>query len=277
MLADCHAHLDQYSPEELPGVLQRAREAGVGAIVVAGTTVESSSACVRLAETDPMLLAGVGVHPSDLTGPLDAAALDRLRTLASSSPRVVCVSEVGLDFGPGSPEPAVQFQALREQVRLARELRLPVIFHSREAPGRPELHGEVLRVLRQERGWEVGGAMHYFQADEATARECLELGFFVSLAKPLLRLPHLQALVAELPLEGIVLETDAFPQPFKTKRENWTEPRDVRQVAQLVAELKGLELSEIERATSVNLLAMVERAGAPGRRDVVARALGMDG
>ncbi len=275
MLADCHTHLDQFPSAEIPGVLQRAREAGVAAIVLAGTTLESSEACVGLTETDPMLLAGVGMHPSDLTGPLDGDALDRLRTLASSSPRVVCVSEVGLDFGPGSPAPSVQFQALRAQVRLAREMRLPIIFHSREAPGRPELYGEVLRVLRQERGWEVGGAMHYFQADEAIARECLDLGFFVSLAKPLLRLPHLQALVAHLPLEGIVLETDAFPQPFKAKRENWTEPKDVLQVAQMVAELKGLELSEVEQATSANLLAMVQRGGAPGRRDVVARALGM--
>ena len=276
MLVDCHTHLDQYDPAELPALLQRAREAGLGAIIAAGTTLESSEACVRLAEAQPMLLAGVGIHPSDITAPLDDETRDRLRALALSTPRVVCVSEVGLDFGPASPDMAVQFQALREQVRLATELRLPIIFHSREAPGMPELHQEVLRVLREEQGWEVGGAMHYFQADEATARECLELGFFVSLAKPLLRLPDLQRLAAALPLDGIVLETDSFPQPFKARRENWTEPKDVRLVARKLAELKGLDVAEVERVTSANLVSMMERAGAPGRREAVARALAVE-
>jgi TatD DNase family protein len=187
---------------------------------------------------------------------------------------VVAVSEVGLDFGPGSPDPSLQYQAFREQVRLARELGLPIIFHSREAPGRPELHREALRVLRQERGWEVGGAMHYFQADAATARECLDLGFLISLAKPLLRLPHIQEVVKQLPLESIVLETDSYPQPFKSRRENWTEPRDVALVAQKVADLKGIEVAEAAQATSENLVAMVSRAGAPGRADAVASVLG---
>jgi TatD DNase family protein len=222
-----------------------------------------------------MLLAGVGVHPSDLTGPLGREDVARLERLAASSHRVVCVSEVGLDFGPGSPDAAVQFQAFREQVRLAKGLRLPIVFHSREAPGRPELHSEALRVLREERGWEVGGAMHYFQADAATARMCLDLGFLISLGKPLLRMPHLQAIVADLPLNAIVLETDSFPQPFKAKRENWTEPRDVRAIAHRVADLKGLELTEVEAATTANLVAMVRRAGAAGPGEAMARALGV--
>ena len=92
-------------------------------------------------------------------------------------------------------------------------------------------------MLRQEEGWRVGGAMHYFQGDLATAQECVDLGFCVSLAKPLLRRPDLQAIATALPLESIVIETDSYPQPFKGAREKWTEPRDVRLVAERLAEL----------------------------------------
>ena len=146
-------------------------------------------------------------------------------------------------------------------MRLARDLRLPVIFHSRGLPNVPETHREVLRVLREERGWEVGGAMHYFQGDAAVAAECLDLGFHVSLAKPLLRLPHLQEVAAVLPLDGIVLETDSYPQPFKGKRERWTEPKDVREVAAKLAELKGTTLEEVAAATCDNLLRLYRRLG----------------
>lgn len=263
MLVDCHTHLDQYDDAELAGIVARAREAGVGLILVAGTTVDSSARCIAMANADPALLAGVGVHPTDVQEPWTDRVVARLRDLARSSPRVVAVSEVGLDFGERAPDLALQYRAFREQVHLARDLRLPVIFHSRGLPNVPETHREVLRVLREERGWEVGGAMHYFQGDASVAAECLDLGFHVSLAKPLLRLPHLQQVAAALPLDGIVLETDAYPQPFKGKRERWTEPKDVRDVAEKLAELKGTTLEDVAAATSDNLLRLYRRLGGP--------------
>jgi TatD DNase family protein len=269
MLVDSHTHLDDFHPEEMEGLLSRAQAAGVGAIVLAGTTLESSAACVQLAQTHPMLLAGVGIHPMDITSPIDDAVYGQLRDAANSTPRVVAVSETGLDFDIGAPDLAVQYQAFREQVRLAVELHLPVIFHSREIPGQPELHNEVLKVLRQEQGWQVGGAMHYFQGGAHDAQVCMELGMYISLAKPLLRQPALQEIAASLPLESIVLETDTYPQPFKGKRENWTEPKDVRQVAEKVAELKGITVEEVEEVTTANFIAMCTRSGAPGRSQVL--------
>ena len=270
---DSHTHLDDFPPEEIDGVLERARAAGVGAIVLAGTTLESTEACVELARSRPMLLAGVGIHPMDVTAPVDGECADALRRAAMSSPNVVTMSETGLDFDRGAPDLSLQYQAFRAQIRLGLELGLPVIFHSREVPGQPELHMEALKVLRQEQGWRVGGAMHYFQGDERSARECVELGFYVSLAKPLLRRPDLQAIAADLPLESIVLETDTYPQPFKGSRDKWTEPRDVPLVARKLAELKDVPVEEIERATTANFLSMCQRAGAPGRADAVRAAL----
>jgi TatD DNase family protein len=247
LLGDCHTHLDNYVADEMPGVLQRAREAGVAFIICAGTTLDSTRACIQLAHQHDMLYAGVGIHPMEARQPIDEDTYRELETLARDNPKVVCVSEIGLDFLPASPDHDIQFQVFREQIRLARSLKLPIIFHSRES------HAAVFRTLREEGAEAVGGAMHYFQADEATAREAIDCGFFISLARPLLRLPELQEVAKAIPLEHIVLETDAAPQPFKKYRHNWTEPRHVLAVAQRLAELKGISLEEVAAVTTGNL------------------------
>ena len=251
MLIDCHAHLDSFADDEVGQILERARVSGVGFVISAGTIVESSLRSVQLSRLYPDLFAGVGIHPMDIRGPVDEPTYHELRTIATSTDKVLVISEIGLDFMEGAPDRAVQYQAFREQIRLARELRLPIVFHSREA------HEETLRVLREEQAYEVGGVMHYFQADEATARKAIELGFFISLARPLLRLPELQQVVATLPLENIVLETDAAPQPFKAKRENWTEPRHLRPIAEKVAELHHKQVQEVEEQTQQNVARML--------------------
>ena len=249
-LIDCHSHLDSFSDEEIGQILIRAQDAGVGAVITAGTTLETSARAVQLATTFPAMYAGVGVHPMDLTGPIDEHAYGALHSLASSTNKVVTISEIGLDFMEGMPDRAVQYQAFREQIRLARELKLPIVFHSREA------HSETLKVLREERAYEVGGAMHYFQGDLGTARQAIDLGFYISLARPLLRLTELQEVAAQLPLESIVIETDAAPQPFKSKRESWTEPRHCRAVAEKLSELQHIPIEQIEEVTTQNALAM---------------------
>jgi TatD DNase family protein len=251
LLTDSHTHLDQFPPIEIPEVIGRAVEAGVGLIICAGTTLESSRACVEMTKRYPVIYAGVGLHPMDLKGPLDDATYREMAELASSNSKVVCVSEVGLDFLPTSPPREVQYQALRRQIGLARELKKPIIFHSRES------HPEMLQVLREERAEETGGVMHYFQGDMETARQVLDLGFYISLAKPLLRLPELQEVARGLPIERIVLETDCYPQPFKRHRHSWTEPHHVRMVAEKLSEINGVGVEEVEKATTRNLLGLL--------------------
>ena len=260
LIVDTHTHLDSFSDAEVSSILARARRVGVGAVISAGTTENTSRRAVELTSAFPDMFAGVGVHPMDLEGPIDDPAYARLHDMASSTGRVVVVSEIGLDFMEGMPDRAVQYQAFRRQIELARDLGLPIVFHSREA------HTETLRVLREERAYEVGGTMHYFQADARTAEEAIDLGFLISLARPLLRLPHLQEVAASLPLEHVVLETDAAPQPFKAKRENWTEPRHLRDVAQKLSELQGRDLREIEEATTQNVLRLFGEESALSRR-----------
>ena len=257
-LCDSHTHLDQYPPDELPQILERAGEAQVDFILCAGTSVASSRACIAMTEDNRPLYAGVGIHPMNVKDPVDEATYDALKSLALSSDKVVCISEIGLDFLPKSPDVPTQYQVFREQIRLARELKLPIIFHSRES------HPEMLQVLREEHAGDLGAVMHYFQADEATAREALHLGVYISLARPLTRLPELQELVKDLPMDQIVLETDAYPQPFKKHRHSWTEPRHVREVAAKLAELKGMELEEVAQVTTNNLMGLLGRSALSG-------------
>ena len=255
--------LTRFRDGEIPKILGRGMEAGVAAVISAGTTVKSSRRAVKLTARHAGFFAGVGVHPMNLARPLEAEDFEELERLALSTERVVVMSEIGLDFMEGAPDRAMQYPAFREQIRLALALKLPIVFHSRES------HPEVLRVLREERAYEVGGAMHYFQGDYETAREAIDLGFYISLARPLLRLPELQDVAGCLPLSAIVLETDAAPQPFKAKRENWTEPRHVRTVAEKLAALHGVGVDEVEAVTTRNALAMLGSHAGP-----VARQLG---
>ena len=256
LFGDAHTHLDQYGPEEIPAILDRAAEAGIGFIVCAGTTLESTRACIRMTEEHAPFYAGVGIHPMEAHQPVDDEVYGELESLArqnirNSNAKVVCISEIGLDYMPTSPDHQVQDQVFRAQIRLAKSLKLPVIFHSRES------HSDLFRTLREEDAGSVGGVMHYFQGDEATAREAIDGGFFISLARPLTRLPHLQEVARTIPLENMVLETDAYPQPFKKYRHNWTEPRHVREVAQFLADLKGISLEEVAETTTRNLAGLL--------------------
>lgn len=247
MLIDCHVHLDSYTDDEVAEVLQRGREVGVRFVISAGTTLPSSERTIDLSTKYADLFCGVGIHPMDIREPFTDQTYEHLHTLAQENEKVIVVSEVGLDFMEGAPDRAIQYTAFREQIRLARDLGHPIVFHSREA------HDETFRLLREERAYEVGGVMHYFQGDLDTAKRAIDLGFYISLARPLLRFTYLQEVAAAVPMENIVLETDAAPQPFKSKRENWTEPRHTRIIAERLAELKNIPVAEVEAVTSNNI------------------------
>ena len=247
MYIDCHVHLDSFTDVEVGEILKRARQVGVGAVISAGTTIPSTRRSLDLASKFDGFFSGVGIHPMDIREPFTDETYATLRDLALSTDKVLVMSEIGLDFMEGAPDRSIQYPAFREQIRLAVDLGLPIVFHSRES------HEEVFRVLREERAYDVGGIMHYFQGDLETAQKVVDLGFYISLARPLLRLQYLQETAVKVPLESIVLETDAAPQPFKAKRENWTEPRHVASVARTLAELKGIDVAEVEEVTTMNM------------------------
>jgi len=251
-LCDSHTHIDQYSSSELPGILQRAMDSKVSLIIAAGTTIASSKKCINLSTQYSLIKAGVGIHPTEVQSFFDDSIISTLNQLVKNNPQVVCMSETGMDYLPGSPDKHMQEQAFREQIRIGIENNKPIIFHSREA------HEDTFRILSEEKVYSVGGIMHYFQGDIITALKAIELGCFISIARPLLRLPELETTVKHIPIKNIVLETDCYPQPFKKHRSSWTEPRHLMDIASKLAAIKGLTVEEVASITTNNLKSIVK-------------------
>jgi TatD DNase family protein len=247
-LFDTHAHL--HFPEllaDLDAVLDRARAAGVAAIVTVGTDRETNPAAVALAERLPGVFATVGIHPHDAGEATDAdyAAMEEL---ARDSPKVVALGEMGLDFFRNLSPPDVQVVAFRRQLRLARSLGKPVVLHVRDA------HEDALAILGEERVGDVGGVMHCFSADVAVARRCLDLGLFISLAGPVTyknarALPDVARFVPE---DRLVVETDCPYLPPEPHRGRRNEPAHVTLTATRVAELRSADPDALAAAMTAN-------------------------
>ena len=246
-MIDTHAHLHmQDFADDWPAVLDNAERAGIEHIVVVGFDVESSKKAVAMAEQHGNLLAVVGIHPHDASS-MDDSALDELRRLAKH-PKVVAVGETGLDFYRDLSPRDKQFEAFEAQLALAEELRLPVVIHDRDA------HGPAAEVLSSHAPKLVGGVLHCFSGDLELARAAIDWGFYISIAGPLTypNAEGLRSVVASVPTERIVIETDApylAPQPKRGKR---NEPAYVRYVAEELAKIKGLGVEDIDRITTLN-------------------------
>ncbi|MFQ5897249.1 MAG: TatD family hydrolase [Candidatus Methylomirabilia bacterium] len=257
MLFDTHAHL--HFPEfqdDQAAVVERARAAGVRYLLTVGTDAETSAQAVALAEAYPEVYASVGIHPHDAAG-ADEAALAEITRLAETSPKVVAIGEIGLDYYRNLSPREVQIQVFRRQLALARQLGKPAVIHCREA------HLEALEVLREEGVRDTGGIMHCFSGDEVAARHCLNLGLLISLAGPV-TYPNARKLlgVATLvPEERLVVETDCPflpPQPFRGKR---NEPSYLPITAARVAELRRQSLESLGPVMTRNALTLFRVPG----------------
>jgi TatD DNase family protein len=232
--------------EDWPDVLENAEHAGLERMVIVGFDVESSKKAVAMAEQNGRLLAAVGIHPHDAAS-MDEAALKELRGLAEH-PRVVAIGEIGLDFYRNLSPKEKQFEAFEAQLALAEELKLPVIVHDRDA------HGPAAEVLSERAAGLVGGVLHCFSGDEALAEAAVSWGFYISVAGPLTypNAKDLRSVVERIPIERIVIETDApylSPQPRRGKR---NEPAFVQYIAEELARIKGLSLEDVDRITTLN-------------------------
>lgn len=247
MLTDSHCHLDdrQFRRDQQQ-VLERARQQGVETIICVGYDLPSSREVVALAEKHEGLYAVVGVHPHDAKE-VDEDTYRQLERLAQS-PKVVAIGEMGLDYYRDLSPRQTQQQVFRRQIQLARRLQKPVVVHDREA------HQEVMRILREEKAAEVGGVLHCFSGSWEMAQECLKLGFYISLAGPVTyhNAKRPQEIARRVPLDRLLLETDApylTPEPLRGRR---NEPANVRLVAEKIAGLRGISLEELAAATTAN-------------------------
>jgi TatD DNase family protein len=253
MLIDSHCHLNfKAFNEDRADVLDRAREAGIGAIINPGTNLEDSRQIVALAEKIPELYAAVGIHPND-AGPFTQEELAQLRDL-TAHPKVMAVGEIGLDYYWDEAPRPVQRRVFEQQLALAKEVGKPVIIHQRESAA------DTMTVLRPwAEGQEHPGlVLHSFSGDRAMAEEAVELGFYIGITGPVTfkNVRDLPDLVAAMPADRLLVETDApflSPHPFRGKR---NEPARVKLVAERVATLQEKAFDEMSRRLTQNTIAL---------------------
>jgi TatD DNase family protein len=252
-LIDSHAHLDDKDFDaDREQVLARARQGGVEIIINVGADLESSRRSVALAETHPSIYAAVGVHPHDALS-LDTVTLATLRDWAHG-PRVVAIGEIGLDYYRDLSPRDAQQAAFERQLDLAEELGLPVVVHDRDA------HTDVASILER-RGRSPGrlrGVLHCFSGDVELAARVIDWGWYIGVDGPVTfqNARQLPDVIRSVPLSRLLLETDSpylTPHPYRGRR---NEPAHLVWVAEAVAKLKGVSLSELERITSDNARAL---------------------
>ncbi len=245
VLVDTHAHLSG-PPGRFREVLDRAAAVGVAGVVLVGIDFASSDAAVGLAGTDSRVRAAVGLHPH-FADRWDGVGARRLRRLAEL-PEVVAVGECGLDFYRNLSSREAQRRAFLEQIRLACEVGKPLVVHDRDA------HREVVDLLADAGAEAVGGVMHCFSGDLGHARACLELGFHLGVAGTVTypRATSLREVVARVPGDRLLLETDSpylSPEPYRGRP---NEPARVTLVAERVASLRGTDTARVARETTSN-------------------------
>jgi len=245
VLIDTHAHIDFDDYEsDRDDVIRRAQEQGVRYIINIGSSLAGSRNCVKMARCYPNVYAVVGCHPHD-AGDFSDADIAQIRSLAKE-PKVVAIGEIGLDYYRNLSSQDQQQSLFISLIRLARELDLPVVIHTRNASV------DTLRIVRQEKLSRA--IVHCFSGDEKFMRDCLDLGFYISFTCNITykKSQSLRELVKIVPLDRLCLETDApylSPEGFRGKR---NEPSFVNFLANTVAGIRGLAFEEVCRLTTNN-------------------------
>ena len=247
-LIDSHAHLDgEKFADDCAAVVERALAAGVVKIITMGDSLESSARSVALTEEFESVYAAVGIHPEEVQ-PMTTATDDQLAAWAAQE-KVVAIGEIGLDYYWEKDEEkrALQRAIFVRQLDLARQLKLPVCIHDREA------HGDMMKILKTE-GRGLRGVLHCYSGSWEMAAELLKGDWYFGIDGPLTykNAAKLPEIVQRLPAERILVETDSpylSPMPFRGKR---NEPAHVLYVAKKAAELRGESLEAFARATREN-------------------------
>lgn len=248
-LVDSHCHLDRLDFDKLGGdldaVLEAARLQGVTHMLCVCIDMDNFPAVATLANHYPQVLASVGVHPneSDTRDP----GVSELVNLAQSA-KVVAIGETGLDYFHGKGDLQWQRERFRRHIRAAKEINKPLIIHSRDAKE------DTLKIMREEGAAEIGGVMHCFTEDWAMAEQAMALNFYISFSGIVTfrNAEQLREVARRVPLQRMLIETDApylAPVPYRGKT---NQPAYVRHVAEHLADIRGDRLETIAQATTSN-------------------------
>ncbi len=257
MLVDSHCHLDFPDfADELDSVVERARAAGVGRMVTICTYLTRFDRILAVAERYDDILCTVGVHPHQAAEEFDVTTVDALVERARH-PKVIGLGETGLDYFYDKSPREQQQECFRRHIRASLDTGLPLIIHTRDADD------DTMRIVKEETGGQrVKGLLHCFSSGRALAEEALEYGFTLSLSGIVTfkKSEDLRAIVADVPLDRILVETDApylAPIPFRGKR---NEPAFVAHTAACVAAIKGVSAEELARITTANFFRLFDKA-----------------
>ncbi|MCK6255114.1 TatD family hydrolase [Fictibacillus sp. KIGAM418] len=244
---DTHAHLNAIQFEEdLEEVIQRALDEGISHIVVVGFDRPTIKGAIKLADTYDFIYAAVGWHPVDAVDmtPEDLQWIEEL----AAHPKVVALGEMGLDYHWDTSPEDVQKDVFRQQIQLAKKVKLPIIIHNRDATQ------DVVDILKSEGAEEVGGIMHCYSGSLEVAKQCLDMNFYISFGGPVTfkNAKKPKEVAKEIPIDRLLIETDCpylSPHPLRGKR---NEPSYVKYVAEAIAELREMPLEDLVKKTSDN-------------------------
>ncbi|MCT4654942.1 MAG: TatD family hydrolase [Cohaesibacter sp.] len=256
MLVDSHCHLDfPELHEELDEVVRRASLAGVSHMVTISTHIRKFDQIKAIAERYENIFCSVGTHPHNADKELDFTAQDIAKL--AEHPKCVAIGEAGLDYFYDNAPRKAQAQGLRTHIDAARITQLPLVIHSRDADD------DMIAILKE--GMEQGAypaLLHCFSSGRKLAMKALEMGHYVSLSGILTfkRSQEIRDIVADVPLDRLLVETDApylAPMPYRGKR---NEPAFVAHTAEMLAEVKGVSKEEIARITTENFFRLFSKA-----------------
>ena len=249
-LFDSHSHLnDEKFDEDREKIIKEIYESGVTNFITAGYSVESSKFAVKIANDYDFIYAIAGVSPNDIPQTEEELwkELSEIRDLAKNNVKIVAIGEIGLDYYWNKENKEIQKKAFIEQIKLANELDLPIVIHTREAVM------DTIQILK-ENEVKNKGVFHCCPLNRELIKEALKLGFYISFAGPITfkNSKNADEMVNLVPNDRILIETDSpylSPEPFRGRRNT---PTNVRFVAQKIADSKGISLDEVERITEEN-------------------------
>ena len=247
MLFDTHAHFnDAQFDEDREEAIKRARANGVEYIITVSSDVASSIENINLTQNYDFFYAAIGVHPHEVTD-LNDNIISALTDFATY-PKVVAIGEIGLDYFYDNSPRDLQKIWFAKQISLAKDSRLPIIVHDRDA------HEDTMSILKSENAKDVGGVLHCYSGSVEMAREVMNQNFLISIAGPVTfkNAKRLLDVIRYVPDDMLLIETDSpylAPEPFRGKR---NESAHVRLIAEKIADIKDKPIEYIEQITTSN-------------------------
>jgi TatD DNase family protein len=257
MLVDSHCHLDRINLDRYPGGLTEAiaaaHERGIQQMLCIGISLENIQTVIDIAQAHERVVASVGVHPCDVqAGTATAAQLLQW----AQQPKVVALGETGLDYHYETESKALQHESFAMHLQVGKQIGLPVVVHTREAKA------DTLALIKEHGSLESSGVLHCFTEDWEMAKAALDLNYYISISGIVTfkNAEQIREVVRQMPMDRLLVETDSpylAPIPYRGKP---NEPKYVREVAQFVADVRGIPLEELAERTSENFYRLFNKA-----------------